>query len=55
MRPTRPTRKENAMHPMSTNQVPMNYDDLIDLHYLLQTDELFLQLLAGDVKGREAA
>jgi hypothetical protein len=54
MRPT-PNRKEIAMHPMSTNQAPLNYDDLIELHYLLEADELFPQLLATDVKGREAA
>jgi hypothetical protein len=34
---------------------PLTYDDLIDLHYLLEADELFLQLMAAGVKVREAA
>jgi hypothetical protein len=43
------------MSHMNTTQAPLNYDDLIDLHYLLEADELFLQLLAADVKGRGVA
>lgn len=43
------------MHSVSTIQAPLTYDDLIDLHYLLEADELLVQLIAADVKGREAA
>ena len=35
------------MHAPSTIPAPLTYDDLIDLHFLLPADELFLQLL-GD-------
>jgi hypothetical protein len=34
---------------------PLTYDDLIDLHFLLEIDELFMQLMAAGVKVREAA
>jgi hypothetical protein len=40
------------MHPMNATQAPLTYDDLIDLHFLLEADELFLQLLGADVKVR---
>jgi hypothetical protein len=43
------------MHPVSTIQPPLTYDDLIDLHYLLEADELFLQLMAVDLKAGETA
>jgi hypothetical protein len=34
---------------------PLTYDDLIDLHYMLEVDELFLQLMTAEVKSGEAA
>jgi hypothetical protein len=49
------TENENDLHPVSPIQPPLNYDDLIDLHYLLEADDLFLQLMAADIQGREAA
>ena len=35
------------MHAPSTIPASPTYDDLIDLHFLLEADELFLQLM-GD-------
>jgi hypothetical protein len=33
----------------------LTYDDLIDLHYMLEVDELFRQLMAAEAESGEAA